>query len=784
MTDYWSDRYYVLCFGGWVATPSPLVLASEFGDLAVEVDPADGSPVAIRRGTRRMPVTVEVEAVVGGSERRGPEGGLEYPGALVCGLAQGTAQAPREQVDLESRTFSIPARLAGDAGDAWDLIWHYTFSEQMPALAIRLDFVRSGAGGPLRNVRVHLRSGIEDPAGWRVQAPGNRLRANLDLADLSYPTTIQTLAGVDGGTGIIALEDPATPMTFFVWPMAQRTYGEMVLAPGPGGIQVEWTTDVAGDPDIGARLTAGPLMVDLVHASFAEVLGRVPAMLADAGITAPADSPEWAGAVNLYEVQIGFGVFRDGYIYEPYPTAQDLLNDLDRIAGLGYNCLQIMPRQPYPSYNVHDFDDVSISWGDEGVLHQIVQGCHDRGIRVIFDILMHGVIDHEALDAAVAAIDAGPFIGRLHETTADITTLERDEMDHITVSWTRHVKDFEPYWRAGSPPRHALVDEHPEWFTRDSAGAITGMYTQAFDLAHPEFQDYFVDKAVSLMQRMNIDGYRLDAPSYNYFMNWAERTRSNASVSMLGCLPLFTKLRRALTAVNPDVFLYTEPSGCLYRQQVDAVYNYDEQWLVRAVLERGAGKAHWIRNARELAEWLEQRDAATPLGSMTAHHVDSHDSFWWPDPGGKWRREQYGVPAVQALMTLFFLSGGPFMTYVGGETGIEDRVRSASSVRREYPFFARGRSDYAGVTSSSDDIYAVVRESGDGSGLLLVNLSPDPVETRIRLDRTGTQAATATTVDLLGGGDARWDADCDAPWVTIIPMEAYQALALDVTGMR
>lgn len=760
---------------------APLLFSSEFGDLVVEVDPNDGSPVALRRGAERIALRTRVALVTEGMETRAPGGGLDYSGTVELSAAPGTVGEPSELLHLESRTLSVPV---ATTGTDWSLVWHYELRSRTPALSVSLDIVSLRTGAILRNARVEITAVVTDQEGWRVQAPGNKLRADLELSSLSYETTVQTPAGVDGSTGIVALERVESPVTFIFWPLSLTNYGEIVLGPAVDGASIVWVTDVAGVPPVGASLSAGPLVLDLVLNTFGEVLDRVSAMLAEAGIAAPDEPPSWGADVNLYEVQIGFGIFQGGYRYEPYPTAQDLLDDLDRIQGLGYNCLQIMPQQPYPSYNVHDYDDISTSWADEVILKRIVDQCHARGMHIILDILMHGVIDGEAMDAAVAAIDAGPYLSRLDESTPDVTTLERDEMHYYLVAWSRHVKDFEQYWRGGSPRRHPMVDEHPEWFTRDSAGNITGVYTQAFDLAHPGWQDYFVEKAVGVMQRLGIDGYRFDAPSYNYFMNWSDRTRTNASVSMLGCLPLFAKIRAAMREANPDSLLYTEPSGALYRMTMDVAYNYDEQWLVRAVMERGSGKEHWIRNARELGQWFAQRDASIPKGSLTAHHLDSHDSFWWPEPGQKWRREQYGVPATAALMAVFCLSGGPFMTYVGGEEGIEEEVRAAATLRRERPNFSRGRSDHNAVTASHDDIYVVLRESVEGSGLLLVNLSDARVESTVWVVPQTESLEGISTSDLLGGATIAWARDSAGGWTTTVTLEPYQVAAYDLAGIR
>ncbi len=146
-----------------------------------------------------------------------------------------------------------------------------------------------------------------------------------------------------------------------------------------------------------------------------------------------------------------------------------------------------------------------------------------------------------------------------------------------------------------------------------------------------------------------------------------------------------------MKTLKPDAMLYTEPSGTLFRQTMDITYNYDEHWLIHAVLrpESALGKNPLgIRHARDLAAWFRDKEAALPTGAMTARHIDSHDTFWWPLPGFKWRREQYGLPATRALLAIWSLIGGVYMTFVGGEIGIEPDVRRVNRLRHENPRFA------------------------------------------------------------------------------------------------
>ncbi|MGB4135958.1 MAG: DUF3459 domain-containing protein, partial [Microbacterium sp.] len=255
----------------------------------------------------------------------------------------------------------------------------------------------------------------------------------------------------------------------------------------------------------------------------------------------------------------------------------------------------------------------------------------------------------------------------------------------------------------------------------------------------PGWQDYFLSALRNLIDRLGVDGFRFDAPTYNAFPNWSERTRERASASELACLELFRRLRRELKPEHPELMFYTEPSGVLLRESMDLVYNYDEHAQLEDVmgfagiaLGGGGGASHvGIGTAADLAAWFDERDSVLPAGSVTAHHIDSHDTFWWPQPGQKWRREQFGVAPTRALASIFALSGGPYMTFVGGESGIEEHLREIHALRRR-PAFAHGRADFRSVRTEDPHVFAVVRE-GDGEAfLVLVNLADRATRVRPR----------------------------------------------------
>lgn len=743
--------------------PDDLVLTSEFSPVAVHVDPLSGLPVGIALVGSDIAVALEahLRLVTGGDEVHPPLGGLDYAGCLERSEIRLTDARPVSSVFTDHRVHELAARL-----DEWPCRLIYTFRSDHPRvhLAVELEAPTAGSG-LVRNLHLDLTVHVENPHEWLIHCPGNHVRPNLSLADFTKPVAISPAGGLMGSSGLVALERQGSG-TFLWWPFSRQEIGDTHAQPAERGPRLTWRTDLAGEVAPGARLRSGDLHLDLFDDAWSDLLPQTATWLRTLGVIAPTDHPEWVATAKIFEVQIGYSVF-SGYEYAPYPTAADLLADLPRIEAMGFNTIQVMPRQPFPSYNVHDYRDISTSWGDETVLRELVTQCHQRDMHLILDILLHGVVDKEAVARAADGVRNGPYAARIAEATPHLWS---DHGDAVDVAYSRHIIDFEPHWSGGAPDVHPLTGEHPEWFARDSSGAIIGVYTKAFDVANPSWQQYFIDSSLYLIETLDIDGFRFDAPTYNYFANWSDRTRAHASLSMLGCIPLFRHLRTAMKALKPEAMLYTEPSGVLLRESMDLNYNYDEQWLFSVLEPEIDSRDQGVRNAKDLAHWLRDRDLVLPQGSMTAHHIDSHDTFWWPLPGEKWLRDRYGADGAAALLGTFALSGGPFMMFVGGEQEIEDHLRQVNRLRDARPELAVGRSDYDALTLADDTVYGVVR-IGVKRSLVLVNLSSRAVRTSCSVvvtESAGTEDGPVQVADLFqdellaatrAGGV--WSADLD-----------------------
>ena len=696
-------------------------LTSEFSTTWLDLDDTTGLPTRLGADgvAAQFQLRTSFALLVGGIERRGMEGELEYEGARLRDNLERSGPI-HQQIEADGRVYIVGVAVAGWRGEL-----RYHLKAAAPAITWSWRLAPGPEAEAIRDVRIEMDIELPETDRWAFQVPGTPIRSGLAFADLPASLVFEGLGAVGaGGAGVIAVCDDS-PETLVIWPRCITESGTTTLSPTPGGFHVVHSTRLAAVPHDGLDLQQSGIALDALPYGWDKVGSDVARWLGELGLRTPQDRASWTSGATLYEAQVGTSLFAAGtWSYAPYPEMADLVADLPRIRELGFDTIQLMPRQPFPSYNVIDYDDIETTYGNVADLRTAIDWCHDHGMRFILDVLMHGVIDQESIDEVAESVRSGRWAEVVYADAATVDAMGLSAYEQRTLSWSRHILDFEQAWHDGSPARHPLTEQQPDWFCRDSSGKVLGVYTKAFDASHPAWQQYFGDKMVMLVRELGIDGFRFDAPSYNHFPNWSPRTRSRASVQELGAVTLFRSLRRRLHELDPELMLYTEPNGPLFRESMDLNYNYDETWLPGSIFGAGGDNPpSRVRNARDLARWLADRDAALPAGSITAHHLDSHDTFWWPLPGSKWRREQIGINATRVLMTAFALSGGPYMMFVGGEDGIEAAITEVNRLRSQRPELASGTHTFGLEGISSDDLFVVRHHLGRDSSVLLANLS-------------------------------------------------------------
>jgi glycosidase len=567
----------------------------------------------------------------------------------------------------------------------------------------------------------HVEVTVQPMPGSLLNAPGNLIRRNLTIEQLGDdPIGISSLGGLRGSSGIVGISD--TESTLVIWPNQPSEIPDVFLS--QSGSKPQLKTQLNFAAEVSSKSAAELLLMsfNLERGDFEVVRQQWPAWASRYGLTSPNEAPEWMHGSGIYEVQIGTSYFWKNNPYCRYPEIRDLTADLERVQQMGFSVIQLMPRQPYPSYNVHDYADIKTSYGDEMELRELVKQCHKRGIRVILDVLLHGILDKESIGSAVQGVIDGPLYERLDDEVSDTLAGDLSDDESYWIAWSRHILDFSEYWSGGSPDRTPLQESNPDWFATDTAGQVSGVYTKAFDARNPSWQRYFRESMMHLVREYDVDGFRFDAPTYNLFANWAPWARARAFLSPLGCVPLFVDMRHDIKKEKPDALMYTEPSGHLLRRSMDVNYNYDEQWLVSALMAQNHIK-RGVRNGRDFMIWIKDRDDFLPVGSHTAHHIDSHDTFWWPQWGKKWRREQYSIDAVKALAATFLALDGPYMMFTGGEEGVQEQLTELLNFRNQHKGFWETRGEFDLDSDSSEQLVIVRRRLDNSEVVSIVNTS-------------------------------------------------------------
>jgi trehalose synthase len=169
-----------------------------------------------------------------------------------------------------------------------------------------------------------------------------------------------------------------------------------------------------------------------------------------------------------------------------------LAERIDYLAELGINCLWLMPFYPSPDrddgYDVTDFYGVDERLGNHGQLVEVIRTAHDRGIRVIADLIINHTSDRHPWFRAARS------------------------------SKTNTYRDFY-VWRDTEPPdttdQVVFPDEEDSIWTKDERTGewyLHHFYHHQPDLnvANPAVRDEIM-RVIGFWLELGVDGFRVDA---------------------------------------------------------------------------------------------------------------------------------------------------------------------------------------------------------------------------------------------------------------------------------
>jgi maltose alpha-D-glucosyltransferase / alpha-amylase len=240
--------------------------------------------------------------------------------------------------------------------------------------------------------------------------------------------------------------------------------------------------------------------------------------------------PLWFKTAVFYEVYVrgffdgngdGMGDFRG------------LIEKLDYLQWLGVDCVWLLPMYPSPlkdgGYDISAFDGIHPDYGNLSELERFIGEAHQRGIRVIADLVMnHTSSDHEWFQEARSDPDSPKrdwYVWTQDPKTYDEVRVIFVDTEKSNWTWDDKAKAF--YW-------HRFFDHQPD-----------------LNYDNPEVQDKMLEVLRFWLDR-GLDGFRLDAVPYLY-----EREGTNCE-NLPETHTYLKRVREEIDANYPDRVLLAE----------------------------------------------------------------------------------------------------------------------------------------------------------------------------------------------------------------------------------
>lgn len=301
-------------------------------------------------------------------------------------------------------------------------------------------------------------------------------------------------------------------------------------------------------------------------------------------------APEWSQNATIYEVNLR--QFSDA------GTIAAFQESLPRLKKMGVKILWLMPIQPIGEknrkgtlgsyYSIKNYTAVNPEFGTLADFKNMVRAAHESGMFVILD----WVANHTAWD-------------------------------------------------------HPWVSEHPDWFTRDSAGNMQPPVADWYDVVDLNYENHdmraaMLDALKFWVRETDIDGFRCD-------------------IAEMVPLDFWRAARSALDVIKP-VFMLAEGEKAALHEAFDMTYGSKFHHLLNGV-------AMGENTANDLAEHIILDEAAYPADAYRMQFTTNHDENSWN--GTVFERLGDGAEACAVLSGL--VPDMP-LVYNGQESGMDKRL--------------------------------------------------------------------------------------------------------------
>jgi len=508
------------------------------------------------------------------------------------------------------------------------------------------------------------RAAVGDPGASVVDAPGPFPYWDRDEGARTF---------IPIGTPFVSLEERALP--FFSAP--DTGFGILALSDAKAGICL------ASWMDTGGRSGYEPMLEregDRLSMSFREDLTQrlVPGSWVRSGthrlVLSPSlpmalaayremaelvmplrpDPPAWIDDLVLLEVMPAY--FEGGL--------REIAARLPFYSAIGFTALHLMPHW-LGGYSPIDFYAVDPRYGTREDLQALVRAAHTLGMRVLFDLVIHGFNQ------------ASPVIG-----------------------------------------------EHPELFCRDAEGSLALHPTWrsvSTDWANPRYQAYMAQLARHHVDVYDIDGYRVDAASFKG-PNWDPQLPYPAYRSGSAAAEVIEAMLAEMRKTKPDAVMLNEVFGPRFYTVCDLAHDNMTMGPQLFLEQLDAGRATAATYKAHLAAIVD----ALPRGARRVFFARNHDTSWFYHFGG-YTPTFLALDAIHALFALpeVFAGDPKHGPSPDDDPAIFRQYATLFQLRRRFPELTYGERYLRQVTCDRDAIFTGLRCWHGHCTLVVISLSPN-----------------------------------------------------------
>jgi glycosidase len=566
--------------------------------------------------------------------------------------------------DHQSVTLAVTLGLGWQPGGgfAYELTSCYTLRPRESRLARSARLLRLRPGPPehFDGFRFALPGAVIDSARYcTVAAPGPFWGRTLVPMHTPYDSlrnrTIRYHSAPDAGFGLLILNNPlrATALASFMSTGGEVNYHTTTIGNGR-------TVTLRHDDHRAYYLTAGQTVVsDTHHLQVAvSVAGALAGYRQMVVATMPLDrkTPAWVRDQVILEVYPKY--FKNGGLAE-------LTARLPFYKAIGFTMIYLMPHWK-GGYSPVDLYAVDPKIGTATELKTLSQTAHKLGLRVIFDMVIHGFGQQSAVP--------------------------KEQPDLFVTGET------------------GKLVNHPTW------GSVTT------DWASPAYQTYMADLVRHDQREYDIDGYRVDAASYKG-AGWNPNVLYPAYRDGSAAPELMAAMLSALREKKPESVLLSEVFGPVFYGVCN--FGHDNQTEAVPLLQRRMQAGTYTAEAYK--NHLRAVFGMLPPGVNRVFFARNHDTDWFDTFDGYDGRFM-AFEAVHALFGIpeVFAGDPDYKHNPDDEPRIWQQYKRLFALRKTLPEFTGGTIDLDRIQSSNPQVFSGLRTLAGKTSVVLVNFSDKP----------------------------------------------------------